>query len=106
MLAEEIILKKPEVDSMNRRNFLLTAPAAVGVGLSFAEIFASMAAAQNRMPSYTEANFVVHSADDIAEDIKALQAKPGSKNLYRDKNFAIDLTVEKNTAAKEFEWHE
>jgi quercetin dioxygenase-like cupin family protein len=48
---------------------------------------------------------MVHSAEEIENDIKALQAKPGSKSLYRDKNFAIDLTVEKNTSAKEFEWH-
>lgn len=91
---------------MNRRNFLLTAPAASGVGLSIAELFTSIAAAQNSSPTYTEANFMVLSCEEIEHDIKALQATPGSKNLYRDKNFAIDLTVEKYTAAKEFEWHE
>jgi mannose-6-phosphate isomerase-like protein (cupin superfamily) len=91
---------------MNRRNFLLTAPAAAGVGLSMAELFASMVAAQNSTPTDTEANYMVYSAEEIEDDIIALQAKPGSKNLYRDMNFAIDLTVEKNTVAKEFEWHE
>jgi hypothetical protein len=86
---------------MNRRNFLLTAPAAAGVGLSMAELFASMVAAQNSTPTDTEANYMVYSAEEIEDDIIALQAKPGSKNLYRDMNFAIDLTVEKNTVAKE-----
>jgi quercetin dioxygenase-like cupin family protein len=91
---------------MNRRKFLFTGPATAGVGLSIVELFASMASAQNNPPTYTEVNFVVHSAEQIEDDIKALQVKPGSKNLYRDKNFAIDLTVEKSAAAKEFEWHE
>jgi lactate dehydrogenase-like 2-hydroxyacid dehydrogenase len=86
---------------MNRRNFLLTAPAAAGVGLSIAELFASMVAAQNSTPTDTEANYMVYSAEEIEDDIIALQAKPGSKNLYRNMNFAIDLTVEKNTVAKE-----
>ena len=49
---------------------------------------------------------MVFSAEEIEAGIKALQASPGSKNLYNDKNFAIDLTVEKNTGAMEFEWHE
>jgi quercetin dioxygenase-like cupin family protein len=91
---------------MNRRSILLTAPAAGGVGVSIAELFASMTAAQTTAPTSTEANFMVYSAEEIEDDIKALQANPGSKNLYRDKNFAIDLTVEKNASAKEFEWHE
>jgi len=49
---------------------------------------------------------MVHSAEEIEDDIRALLVKPGSKKLYGDVNFAIDLTVEKNTAAEEFEWHE
>ena len=38
---------------------------------------------------------MVFSAEEIEASIKALQASPGSENLYNDKNFAIDLTVEK-----------
>ena len=91
---------------MNRRNFLFTAPAAAGAVLSTPELFALTASVQTTTPTYTEANFMVHSCEEIEHDIKALQAKPGSKNLYSDRNFAIDLTVEQNTAAKEFEWHE
>jgi mannose-6-phosphate isomerase-like protein (cupin superfamily) len=91
---------------MKRRSFLLTAPAAGGVGVSIAELFASMTAAQTTASTYTEANFMVYSAEEIESYIKALQAKPGSNNLYRDKNFAINLTLERNTSAKEFEWHE
>ena len=49
---------------------------------------------------------MVYSAEEIEADIKALQASHGSKNLCDDKNFAIDLTVEENTGAIEFEWHE
>jgi hypothetical protein len=64
---------------MNRRNFLLTAPAAAGVGLSIAELFASMAAAQNSTPTDTEANLLVYSAEEIEDYVKALWSKPGSK---------------------------
>jgi hypothetical protein len=64
-----------------------------------------MAASQSSTPTDTEANFLVYSAEEIEDDVKAIRTKPGSKNLHRDKNSAIDLTVEKNTGVKEFEWH-
>ena len=78
---------------MNRWNFLFTAPAAAGVG-STEELFTARATAQNSTPIHAEANFMVFSAEEIEAGIKALQASPGSKNLYNDKNFAVDPTVE------------
>jgi quercetin dioxygenase-like cupin family protein len=49
---------------------------------------------------------MIYSGKQIEADIEALHIQPGSKTLYSDRNFAIDLTVEANTAAVEFEWHD
>lgn len=53
-------------------------------------------------------HFRVWTAETLAEDAKALQAKPGNNNLFESKTvpFAVVMTTEENKAAKEFEWHE
>ena len=60
-------------------------------------------------PPLSEGNFQVFSAQELADQIKALAAKSGpanSKRLFNDKNFMLDLWVEKTNAGKEYEWHE
>lgn len=64
--------------------------------------------AQATLP-FTKENFLVISAAELAGDIETLAAEAGaanSKRLFNDKNFSIDLWVEKKNAGKEFEWHE
>ena len=50
--------------------------------------------------------FQVFTAQEIRDDIKALQAKPGNKSLVDSKPFTMVLTTETAKSAKEFEWHE
>jgi mannose-6-phosphate isomerase-like protein (cupin superfamily) len=97
-------LKNSEMTNQNRRNFLRAVPAAA-VGITMADLLPTLAMAQAAIPM-SEGKFQVISAQDLADDIKALEAKPGSKRLFTDKNFTIDLWVEKAKSAPEFEWHE
>jgi hypothetical protein len=98
---------KNEVTKLNRRNFLSAAPAAAFAGLTVAEMLPKLAQAQ--AAPMTESNFLVISTPDLSANIKELEAKPdaaSSKRLYNDKNFMLDLWVEKTKAGKEYEWHE
>jgi quercetin dioxygenase-like cupin family protein len=95
------------IKDSSRRNFLLTAPAAAAAGLALtdASLFAAPVAGQNLAPAATEP-FKLFTAQNIEDDIKALEADPGNRNLVADKTFGVMLTVEKEASAKEFEWHE
>ena len=102
-----IPLKKNQIANKNRRAFLRAVPAAAA-GLTIAELLPSLALAQ-AAPAMSEANFQLFSAQDLSDTIKALTAKEGasnSKRLYADKNFLVDLWVEKTNTGKEYEWHE
>lgn len=52
--------------------------------------------------------FHVWTADALADDARALHAKPGNNSLFESKTlpFAVVMTTEEKKAAKEFEWHE
>jgi quercetin dioxygenase-like cupin family protein len=97
------------IKNPSRRNFLRTAPVAAAAGLALADasLFASRAAGQSAAPA-APAAFQLFTAQTIQEDSKALQAKPGNKNLVDQKNlpFSVVLTTETAKSAKEFEWHE
>ena len=95
------------VKNPGRRNFLRTAPAAAAAGLTLADaaLFASFAAGQNLAPAAL-ASFQLFSAERIQDDMKALQATPGTDNLFTSKEFTVVLTTETAKSAKEFEWHE
>jgi mannose-6-phosphate isomerase-like protein (cupin superfamily) len=89
-----------------RRKFLRTAPvAAAALTLADASLLASYAAGQNATPAAL-AGFQLFTAERIADGMKALQAKPGSDNLFGSKEFTVALTTETAKSAKEFEWHE
>ena len=68
--------------------------------------------ARNHTPSFDinvlPEPFRVWTAETLAEDKKALQAKPGNNNLFEVKSlpFTVVMTTEEKKAAKEFEWHE
>ncbi|MGD0683458.1 MAG: hypothetical protein ABR990_15580, partial [Terracidiphilus sp.] len=84
------------VKNPGRRNFLRKAPVAAAAGLTLADatLFASYAAGQNVTP-VAPAGFQLFSAQNIQEDMKALQAKPGNDNLFGSKEFTVVLTTEK-----------
>jgi hypothetical protein len=85
------------IKNASRRHFLLAAPAAAGLALTAPKVFAASADA---------AAFQFFSAKDLADDAKALMAKPGNNNLATLKETTIVMTTEVAHAAKEFEWHE
>ena len=84
----------------SRRNFLRTAPAAAAAGLALtdARLFASATAAP--------AMFQMFTAQQLADDAKALMAKPGNNNLVALNETLVVMTAETAKIAKEFEWHE
>lgn len=97
-----------DVKQSDRRNFLRSIPMAAAAGLTIAEVLPALAVAQATAPM-SEENFKVFSAQELADDIKALEAKDGPANsnrLFADKNFLLDLWVEKKNTGKEYEWHE
>jgi len=90
------------VNKASRRHFLRTAPVAaatVGFVLTDQPLFA----ATQGDPAE---KFQVFTAAQLADDAKALQAKPGNNNLVDIKTATIVMTTEAAHAAKEFEWHE
>jgi mannose-6-phosphate isomerase-like protein (cupin superfamily) len=102
-----------EIENSSRRNFLRTVPVAAAAGFALTEssLFASHAEGQiaaGNPQGAAPAAFQLFSAQTLEEDIKALQAKPGNKNLVESKTlpFAVVLTTETAKSAKEFEWHE
>ena len=90
-----------------RREFLRAVPAgaAAGFAIANASLFAPVAAAQAQSASGGP-SFQLFTAEQIQDDVKALDASPGDNNLVQGKNFRVALTVETAKSAKEFEWHE
>lgn len=97
------------IQNPSRRSFLRTAPvaAAAGFALTDAVLSPSRAAGQSAAPA-VPASFQLFAAQNIQEDIKALQAKPGNNNLVDATTMpcTVVLTTETTKSAKEFEWHE
>ncbi len=91
-------MKNPE-----RRSFLRAVPAAVATSFALADVFAGRAAAQETAPA---AEYKLITAETLHGDIGELQAHPGNRPLFFDRNFSIMLTSETAAIAKEFEWHE
>ncbi len=98
----DVALKNPE-----RRWFLCTAPAAAAASLMLtdAPLSASSAAAQGAAQE-GDVKLQVFRAQEIQDDIKALEANPGNNNLVQGRNFTVVMTTEKAKSAPEFEWHE
>ncbi len=88
------------VTNASRRNFLRTAPAAAAAGLALTDskLFAATA--------MDAAAFQVFTAAQLADDAKALEAKPGNNNLVTLNEVAVVMTTETAKSAKEFEWHQ
>lgn len=92
--------------SLDRRKFLIATPAAAGLVFADGALFSlPSASAQITAPSGDDP-FTLFLATSIEDNFKSLEASPGGKTIYRNPNLSIMLTVEKTTAAKEFEWHE
>jgi quercetin dioxygenase-like cupin family protein len=96
----------------SRRNFLRTAPIAAAAGFTLTEtLMAAAQVEQGAKGEYVNATaqpFKLFTAKDLADDMKALDAKPGDNKLYESKVIPqqIILTTEKHKSAAEFEWHE
>ncbi len=111
-----LVVKNPGPDA-RRRALLLAAPAAAAL-LAMADLLPAAAGAQNAMPLAQQAAFPLSTekyklitAETLAMDIqahqgKAHQGKSGATRLFNDKNFVLDLWVEKTTGPHQFEWHE
>ena len=90
------------VNQASRRLFLRNAPvAAATVGLALSDL--PLSASAQTGPA---AKFQVFTAQELADDAKALEAKPGNNNLVDIKSATVVMTTEVTHAAKEFEWHE
>jgi mannose-6-phosphate isomerase-like protein (cupin superfamily) len=96
-----------DLKNPGRREFLRAVPAgaAAGFAIANAPLFASVVGAQAQSLS-GGAGFQVFTAQQIQDDVKALEASPGDNNLVQAKTFKVALTVENTKSAKEFEWHE
>ena len=95
------------VEDPGRRNFLRAAPAAAGLALADARLFALAAQAPNPWPG-AAAQFKLFAAAAIAQDLAATQAAPGTIDLVNGKDlpFTMVLTTERRKSATEFEWHQ
>jgi mannose-6-phosphate isomerase-like protein (cupin superfamily) len=96
----------------SRRNFLRTAPVAAAAGFTLTDSLMAMAqadqAAQGAYVNTVAQPIKLFKADELAADMKALDAKPGDNRLYESKAIPVQiiLTTEKHKSATEFEWHE
>jgi mannose-6-phosphate isomerase-like protein (cupin superfamily) len=94
-------------NKQTRRNFLLTAPVAAAAVSPFADTMmrastAGFAARQGAAASEVQ----VFTADEMASELKGVQANHGTKNLLTSPGTLIILNEETKKAGKEFEWHQ
>jgi mannose-6-phosphate isomerase-like protein (cupin superfamily) len=96
---------KTATSNPSRRTFLRTASVAAAAGFTLADssLFAATAAGH---ATETPATFQLFTDAALQEDVKALQAAPGTRSLVDGKIFTAVVTVETAKSAKEFEWHE
>ena len=93
----------------SRRSFLRTAPLAAAVSLTLTDELLASTLPGEGAGAAAPVPFQVFTAQAIADASKALQAKPGNKNLVDSSAqlpVAIVLTTETAKSAPEFEWHE
>ena len=93
----------------SRRNFLRTAPIAAAAGLTISDALMAMAQAAPGADVNAAAQPIkLFKAGELADDMKALDAKPGDNHLYSSTAIPVQiiLTTEKHKSATEFEWHE
>ncbi len=93
----------------SRRNFLRTAPVAAAAGFTLADSLMALAQAAPGADVNAAAQPIkLFKADELAADMKALDANPGDNKLYTSTAIPVQiiLTVEKHKSAAEFEWHE
>jgi mannose-6-phosphate isomerase-like protein (cupin superfamily) len=93
----------------SRRSFLRTAPIAAAAGFTLADSLMAMAqAAPGAEVNAAAQPIKLFKASELADDMKALDAKPGDNKLYASTAIPVQiiLTTEKHKSATEFEWHE
>jgi quercetin dioxygenase-like cupin family protein len=97
---------KVAIKNPGRRTFLRAVPAAAVAGLTLtdASLFSAFAAAQAAPAGAPQLQ--KFTAQELQDDMQALAANPGNKNLVTAKTFTMVLTTEKTKSGKEFEWHE
>ena len=92
----------------SRRNFLRTAPVAAAASIALTDKL--LFAAQAPAPAQSAVQFQVFTAQQLADDAKALAAKGGNNNLVAAASAgftcAIVMTTEVNHSATDFEQHE
>jgi quercetin dioxygenase-like cupin family protein len=91
-----------------RRNFLLTAPIAAAAASPFANTMLRASTAAGGGQSDTVGGgttFQVFSAEEMASEVKAVQANHGTKNLLTTSGTLMIINEETKKAGKEFEWH-
>lgn len=93
--------------NLGRREFLRVVPAGAVAGFTMANasLFGSVAHADPKSDA-GGTSFQFFTAQELQDDVKALDANPGDNNLVQSKNFRVALSVETAKIAKEFEWHE
>jgi len=89
----------------DRRWFLVSATAAAGLSIAN-EAFSPSVAAPQTAPPPPSGGVQTFTAAGLHNVIQNLEANPGNKTIVDDKTFIVMLTVEKNKAQQEFEWHE
>ncbi len=97
--------REPGDRERGRRWFLVSASAAAGLSIACETFNVPRAAAQAASNSPLS-KFQSFTATGLHDDIAHLEANPGTNTLVNDITFTVALTVEKNKAAQEFEWHE
>ena len=93
----------------SRRSFLRTAPIAAAAGFTLADSLMAMAqTAPGAEVNAAAQPIKLFKASELADDMKALDAKPGDNKLYASNAIPVQiiLTTEKHKSATEFEWHE
>jgi mannose-6-phosphate isomerase-like protein (cupin superfamily) len=94
----------------SRRNFLRTAPVAAAAGFTLTNSLMALADASAPGADLVAAAqpFKLWTSKELADDMTALDAKPGDNRLIDSKAIPVQiiLTVETHKSATEFEWHE
>ena len=97
-------------NNSSRRNFLRTAPVAAAASIALTDKLLFAAQAPAPAPGAAATPFQVFTAQQLADDAKALAAKGGNNNLVAAASAgfpcAIVMTTEIAKSAAEFEQHE
>ncbi|MGA2897074.1 MAG: hypothetical protein ABSE27_05710, partial [Acidobacteriaceae bacterium] len=98
-------------NNTSRRNFLRTAPVAAAASIALTDklLFAAQASAPVQTAAPAPVPFQLFTAQQLADDAKALAAKGGNNNLVAaTAGFpcAVVMTTEINHSATDFEQHE